>query len=204
MSLPKLKEVELIESISEPAFSEPSWFAVQVKTTHETRVANMLEYKGYPRFLPLYRRRRRWSDRIKEVDAPLFPGYVFCRFALEGRVPILKTPSVLRIVGIGKTPVPIDPDEIEAMQQAVSSGFAMSPHPYLWTGQRVRINGGALDGVEGRILDIRRRDRLVLCISLLQRSVSVEIDSAWAVPIDSGPPVRSTHAGSTARPGFPA
>src|SRR5262245_17748048 len=177
--------MEFTESLSNPSMSELPWFALQVKSTHEKRVASMLDYQGYARFLPLYRRRRRWSDRIKEVELPLFPGYLFCRFTPETRVPILKTPSVLRIVGIGNVPVPIDYNEIGALQQAMKSGLLMTPHPYLWTGQLVRINGGALAGAEGRIVDIRRRNRLILSISLLQRSVSVEIDDAWVTPIST-------------------
>jgi transcription antitermination factor NusG len=176
-------------SIGNPADDAEAWFAVQVRATHETRVATMLDEKGCERFLPMFRTRRRWSDRIKEVDRPIFPGYIFCRFALSARVPILKTPSVIRIVGIGRVPVPIDPTEIEGIQLAIKSGLPMSPHPYFRTGQRVRITGGALDGVEGQILNFRSRDRLLLSISLLQRSVAVEIDSAWIVPIDSIPKV---------------
>jgi transcription antitermination factor NusG len=171
------------------AFIEPAptshWFAVQVKTTHEKRVASLLEQRGYERFLPCYRDRRRWSDRIKEVEQPLFPGYVFCRFAPEGRLGVLKTDGVYRIVGIGPQPAPIDEDEIQAIQQAVESGLATRPHPYLAAGQRVRIDGGPLKGVVASVADIRRPDRLVLSVTLLQRSLSVEIDSAWVTPLSA-------------------
>jgi transcription antitermination factor NusG len=159
------------------------WFAVQVKTTHEKRVASLLEQRGYERFLPCYLDRRRWSDRIKEVEQPLFPGYVFCRFAPEGRLGVLKTDGVYRVVSIGSQPAPIDEDEIRAIQQAVESGLATRPHPYLAAGQQVRIEGGPLKGVVARVSDNRRRDRLVLSVTLLQRSLSVEIDSAWVSPI---------------------
>ncbi len=162
-----------------------SWFAVQVKTTHEKRVSSLLAFRGYESFLPLYMSRRRWSDRIKKVELPLFPGYVLCRFALHDRVPILKMPSVMSVVGIGPVPTPIDEHEIAAIQKVVQAGFGISPHPFLQVGQAVRINGGALYGLEGLILDVRRRDTLILSVTLLQRSVAVEIDSAWVVPIQS-------------------
>lgn len=161
------------------------WFAVQVKTTHEKRVAGLLDQRGYERFLPTYRQRRRWSDRIKEVDQPLFPGYVFCRFAPQARLGVLKTDGVYRVVGIGPVPAPIDEDEILAIQHAVESGLAVRPHPFLVAGQRVRIDGGPLAGVQGLVTDVRRRDRLVLSVSLLQRSLSVEIDSAWVTPVSA-------------------
>jgi len=159
------------------------WFAVQVKSTHEKRVTSLLQYRIYECFLPLYTSRRRWSDRIKSVELPLFPGYVFSRFTPAGRIPILKTPSVISIVGIGGIPAPIDECEIAAIQRAVASGFGLSPHPFLQVGQRVRINGGSLCGLEGIIADIRKRDHLILSATLLQRSVAVEIDSAWVTPI---------------------
>ena len=162
-----------------------AWYALQVRTTHEKRVAQMLDQKGYELFLPLYRVRRRWSDRVKEVDQPLFPGYLFCRFDPTARVAILKTEGVARVVGIGCEPMQIDEDEIWAIQQAVGSGLEVRPHAYLTTGQRVRIESGAFEGVEGVIVDVRRRHRLILAISLLQRAISVEIDSAWVVPVPS-------------------
>jgi transcription antitermination factor NusG len=161
------------------------WFALRVKSTHEKRATSLLQYQNYECFLPLYTSRRRWSDRIKRVELPLFPGYVFSRFTPGDRIPILKTPSVICIVGIGGTPIPIDECEIAAIQRVVASGFGLSPHPFLQIGQRVRINGGSLYGLEGLVADVRKRDRLILCVTLLQRSVAVEIDSAWVTPVYS-------------------
>jgi transcription antitermination factor NusG len=168
-----------------PGASAASWFALQVKTTHEKRVASLLDHKGYEHFLPLYTEKRRWSDRIKEVELPLFPGYIFCRFEQNSCLGILKTPGVYRIVGVGNMPAAIDEQEIAAIQLALSSGLGVQPHPYLTTGQRVRIDGGSFCGVEGLIVDIRRRDRLILSVTLLQRSLALEIDSAWVTPISA-------------------
>lgn len=170
-----------------------AWYALRVRTTHEKRIAQMLEMKGYEQFLPLYRVRRRWSDRVKEVEQPLFPGYLFARFDAQARASILKTDGVALIVGIGCVPTPIDETEIHAIQQAVGSGFDVRPHAYLTTGQRVRIESGPFEGVEGQIVEIRKHHRLVLAIGLLQRAISVEIDSAWVSPVSSsshGPHVR--------------
>jgi transcription antitermination factor NusG len=160
-----------------------AWFAIQVKGTHEKRVTALLEYQAYESFLPLYATRRRWSDRIKCVELPLFPGYVFSRFTALDRLSILKTPSVIGIVGIGSRPTPVDDKEIDAIQRAVKSGSSVTPHPYLKVGQTVRINEGCFEDVEGIIADVRGRDHLILSISLLQRSVAVEIDSASVTPI---------------------
>jgi len=162
-----------------------AWFAVQARTTHEKRVASLLEYQKYECFLPTYTSRRRWSDRIKEVELPLFPGYVFCRFDVHARGPVLMTPSVNGIVGFGGRPTPIDNMEMGAIQRLTASGLGLQPHPFLQIGQRVRIEGGSLDGLEGMIEDTKTRNRLIVSVSLLQRSVAVEIDSAWVKPIQA-------------------
>jgi len=153
------------------------WFALQVRVRHEADVTVHLEGKGYQWFLPLYKERRRWSDRIKQVDAPLFPGYVFCRFDPNDRLPILKTPGVTQIVGYSRVPVAVDENEIEAIRTLVASGVPNFPCAYLEVGSRVRIEAGALRGLEGILTDVKGKRRLVLSITLLQRSVAVEIDS---------------------------
>jgi transcription antitermination factor NusG len=162
-----------------------AWFAVRTRTTHEKRVASLLSFQEYEWFLPLYTARRRWSDRIKQVELPLFPGYVFCRFNVHDRGPILKTPSVMGIAGIAGKPIALDDHEIVAIQRINGSGLGVSPHPFLRVGQRVRLEGGSLDGLEGIVEDARRRNRLIVSVSLLQRSVAVEIDSAWVTPLSA-------------------
>jgi transcription antitermination factor NusG len=160
-----------------------SWFAVQVRARYESLAANSLAHQGYERFLPTYRCRRRWSDRIKELELPLFPGYIFCRFDPQCRLPILKTPGFVSIVGIAKQPVPIDESELAAIRTLVSSGLSHQPWPYARIGQRVCIECGPLAGLEGILQNIKGRQRIVVSVSLLQRSVAVEIDSTWVAPI---------------------
>ena len=100
------------------------WYALRVRPRCEKMVASTLLTKGYEGFLPLYRHRSRWSDRIKEVLLPLFPGYLFCRMDINHRLPILVTPGVMQVVGIAKTPYPVDEAEISALQSIVlSNGF---------------------------------------------------------------------------------
>ncbi len=159
------------------------WFALQVRGRYENYVATFLHGKGYEWFLPLYKSRRRWSDRIKELELPLFPGYVFCRFNLQKRLPVLLTPGVIRIVGIGRAPLPIDEEEITAIQTVVNSGLPTQPWQFLQIGQRVRIEYGALCGLEGILLELKGHHRIVVSVTLLQRSVAVEIDTDWVSPI---------------------
>ena len=153
------------------------WFALQVRARHEMGVAEYLKGKGYESFLPLYTSRRRWSDRIKEVKAPLFPGYLFCRFNPHDRLPILKTPGVTQIVGYNHVPIPVDEAEIDGIRTLVASGVPNQPCPFMEVGNRVRIESGVLRGLEGVLLEFKGKRRLVLSITLLQRSVAVEVDS---------------------------
>ena len=101
-----------------------SWYALRVQSRLSSLASTTLRGKGYEEFSPLYRSRRRWSDRTKELELPLFPGYLFCRFDVSDRLPILTTPGVIGIVGIGKTPAPVDLDEIEAVRAILRSGLA--------------------------------------------------------------------------------
>ena len=96
------------------------WFALQVRSRYEPIVAAMLRCQGYTWFLPTYKCRRQWSDRIKESELPLFPRYLFCKFNPQHRLPILKIPGLISIVGIGKTPFPVDEVEITALRSLVN------------------------------------------------------------------------------------
>src|SRR5580698_3155589 len=155
------------------------WFALQVRTRQEASVGDQLNGQGYERFLPLYKARKRWSDRIKEVETPLFPGYLFCRFDPCDRLPILKTPGVIQIIGYNRLPIPVEEHEIAAIQRLVASGVPNRPWPFVAVGDRVTIESGALRGLEGILTGVKGNHRLVLSVSLLQRSVAVEIDSAF-------------------------
>jgi len=159
------------------------WFALRIRSRCEKNVAAALNEKGYEVFLPLYCHRRRWSDRIKEIEEPLFPGYLFCRFDLQKRLPILITPHVILIVGTGKMPVPVDDREIAALQSIVKSGLEAQPWPFLRLGQTVRVLQGPLRGVEGTLVAFKAGHRLVVSVTLLQRSVAVEVDHDWVTPI---------------------
>jgi transcription antitermination factor NusG len=159
------------------------WYALRVRSRHEVAVARHLDARGLESFLPLYRCQRRWSDRFKEIDVPLFPGYVFCHFNALNRLPVLTIPGVVHVVGIGKIPVPVDETEIAALQVAVKSGLPSQPWPFLRIGHRVRIEHGPLCGIEGILLAFRGHQRLVLSVTLLQRSVAVQVDEAGVQPI---------------------
>ena len=158
------------------------WYALQVRSRWENSTATLLSGKGFRAFLPTYEPEKR-SRTITSNAAPLFPGYVFCQFDVNNRLPVLVTPGVLSVVGTGRTPVPVDDSEILAIERVVALGHKAEPWPYLEVGQRVRIQNGALCGLEGILTSFRGSHRLVISVSLLCRSVSLEIQRSEVSPV---------------------
>jgi transcription antitermination factor NusG len=168
------------------------WYVVRVRSNFERVASLSFQEKGYETFLPLYHSRRKWSDRIKEVDLPLFPGYVFSRFNPNLRLPILQTPGVVSIIGSSATgPISVDEVEIDAVRTFLASKLPVGPWPFLRAGQPVTIAKGPLAGVSGFVVEVKTGFRLVVSISLLQRSVYAEIDRDWVTPF-SKPPLLET------------
>ena len=145
----------------------------------------MLRNKGHEEFLPLYRARRQWKYRVAEVELPLFSGYVFFRFSEETKAPVVTSQAVFGIVCFGGRPVPIDASEIAVLQKAVASNLNLEPWPYFDAGERVAIVDGPLRGVEGMVLQTKKSARVLLSVTLLRRSVVVEVDQGWIMPLDS-------------------
>jgi transcription antitermination factor NusG len=158
------------------------WFALRVKSNFERTAALHLRQRGYTEFLPMYESRTRWSDRVKSAERPLFPGYVFCSFDPQRRLPVLSSPGILHVVGIGKEPIPIDDHELEAVKLTLRSGLLVKPWPFLQVGERVVVERGPLAGVEGLVAQFKGAYRLVVSITLLQRSIAAEIDRDWIRP----------------------
>lgn len=163
------------------------WYALRVRSRHERVVQDMLHRKGWEAFVPVYKDRRRWADRIKIVEFPLFPGYVFCRLEANNRLPVLNTPGVVEVLGNGRELLPVADSEICALQTLMDSGLNCEPWERLETGDRVQIDMGPLSGLEGSIVEIRKGLRLVLAVTLLQRSVLVAIEPEWVTPLNAGP-----------------
>jgi transcription antitermination factor NusG len=159
------------------------WFAVRVRSNYEKIASASLRSKGYEELLPLCTGRRVWSDRIKVVESPIFPGYVFCRFDPSRRLPILTTPGVVGIVGFGDAPAPVHEHEISSLRALLEAGLSCEPWPFLKVGQPITIEHGPLAGVDGTVLQIKGQYRLIVQISLLQRSVAAEIDRETVRPI---------------------
>ena len=153
-----------------------NWYALTVKPQHEKSVADQLEAKSLESYLPLYRAKRRWSDRVKVIELPLFPRYVFCRFDFENRMKILQIASINKIVGFGGQPYPIDDQIIHDLKTIVGSGLPCNPWPFLRVGQWVTVCEGPLKGTEGILVREKSGYRVVINVELLNRAVAVEVE----------------------------
>ena len=160
---------------AKPVMFSQDWYAVRVKSRGEKSCAANFEVRGIECFLPTYETRRRWSDRVKVMEEPLFSGYVFCQMEGGRTLPVISTPGVLQVVGA------VEVHEMAAMRKLVEGGMAM-PWPYLKEGERVRLRKGAWMGVEGILQSADGRDRVVVNIETLQRAVAVEVDRDWIEP----------------------
>jgi transcription antitermination factor NusG len=160
-------------------FSGPGaqWYAVHTRPQHEKSVVAYLQRQGITTFLPLVSEIHRWSDRRKVVHLPLFTCYAFLHMKLvpESWSKVMGITGVIRFVGIRGQGVPIPDTQVYAVQSLLASGLSYQICPFLKVGQRVRVRGGALDGVEG-ILIARSGDRtLVISVEPIQRSLSIRI-----------------------------
>jgi transcription antitermination factor NusG len=173
-SLSEMLETQSAHVPSHQVSESPlNWYAVHTRPSRERRTAEHFSYQGLENFLPHYRVVRRWKNRCTKIsDIPLFPGYLFVRIAPVERIRVLEVPSVISIVGRGREPLPLPDPEAE-------------PHPHLTVGQRARIRGGALAGMEGVVVRKSNSVRVVLTLDLIMQSVSVEVDGDELEPIYS-------------------
>jgi transcription antitermination factor NusG len=182
-----------IESEKETA-NRSHWYAVWSRSRHEKIVASALSNMGVTNFLPLVTEMHGWSDRRKSVDVALFPGYVFVRIpnSPEAQLRVLKTSGVVQFVGNRQGAAPIQDGEIEDVRAVLEERISCSPYPFLQLGQRVRICGGALDGIEGVLIGRDSASKLVISIELIQRSLAISVYNFDVRPV--GGDVGSMHS----------
>ena len=164
---------------------QPQWYAIHTRSRHEKMVAEQLERQSIESFLPVVKRTHKWSDRTKEVELPLFSGYSFVRVVLcsPDRLRVLRTHGVAGFVGVRGVGIPVPEGQIENLKTLLVNQIPVKDHPFLQIGQRVRIRGGALDGIEG-MLASRKSDRtLVISVEPIHRSLSICIDGYCVEPI---------------------
>lgn len=179
----------------------PAWFALYTRHQHEKSASKVLAERGVEVFLPLYKVAHRWKDRVKELSLPLFPNYVFVFTLPDQRGTILSSPGVYDFVRLGGLPAPIPTEEIEAVQRVVERGLHAEPHPFLKSGDRIRVKSGPLEGLEGVLVRKKSFYRLVLSVELLARSIAVEVEVADVERITEGRTVTASDGACMAMPG---
>jgi transcription elongation factor/antiterminator RfaH len=169
-----------IASTDSPATlsAKPLWYAIQTRSRHEKRIGSELQQKGVRAFVPTLREAHQWSDRTKVVDTPLFSCYVFVNLVASSaqRLEVLKTAGVFRFVRVNGEPAPIPDSQIESIQTVLTNSLPISTCGYIQVGQRVRIRGGSLEGVEGILTSSKGGQKLVISVDLLQQSVEVTVE----------------------------
>lgn len=165
--------------------SDEHWYALHTRTRHEKMVEQRLVQRGVQTFLPLITEIHRWSDRKKKVELPLFNGYLFAKLAPTkvDRLRVLTADGVFGFVGVRGEGTPIPEAQIDAVRALVDGGLPWSSHPFLKIGQRVRIRGGAMDGIEGIFVERAGDSTLVISIDAIQRSLAIRVEGYCVEPI---------------------
>jgi transcription antitermination factor NusG len=165
--------------------TELQWFAIHTRTRFEKKVLSDLNEKGIESFLPLYAAKHKWSDRQAVVQVPVFPGYVFVRISTvqDARIAVLRTVGVTCFVGTRGIGTPIPNHEIQAIQTLLEQRIPFQLYPFLNVGDRVRIRGGCLDGVEGILTAINGNESLIVSVQLIQRSIAMQISGYEVEPV---------------------
>jgi transcription termination/antitermination protein NusG len=171
--------------IAAPAHEEQSWYALLTRARHEKIVVHRLGEVGVTSFLPIVSQLRRWSDRKKLVELPLFSCYVFAKLTPtnEGRLTALRVDGVYSLVGARAEGTPIPEEQIDVIRRITEEQLVWHSHPFLKVGQRVRIRSGALDGVEGILTARSGESTLIVSIDAIQRSLAVRIEGYDIEPI---------------------
>ena len=164
---------------------QPQWYAIHTRAQHEKAVAGRLQNEGITTFLPLVSNVHQWSDRRKVVEMPLFSCYAFVHLRLIPEIwaRVMGLSGVLRFVGVRGRGVSIADSQIESIRRLLSAELPCMPYPFLKLGERVRIKGGALEGIEGILLARNGNRTLVISLEPIQRSLAVRIDGYHFQPI---------------------
>ncbi|MBN2012335.1 UpxY family transcription antiterminator [candidate division KSB1 bacterium] len=152
------------------------WYAVHTKARHEKRVHQRLNDKGVNSYLPINTVYRRWSDRYKKVQEPLFSCYVFVRIALKERLDVLQTDGVVNLVSSNGIPASIPDNQIEAIRKLLSDEREVSCTDYFTPGKKVKVVRGLLKDLEGTMVAVKGENRLVITIDSIKQAISVEIN----------------------------
>lgn len=176
--------------IRERLYREPRWYACYTNSRCEKRVEALLRSRGFESYLPLVPRQRQWKDRRVVVPWPLFPSYVFARFTLRDYHSILTTPGVATVVRMNGLPVPVPEAELENVRRLadVLAATDIEPvtRPLLRKGQLVRVTDGPFRDIQGTVVQIRGKKRVLVGITAVGQAIQLDIDTRYLHPIGAG------------------
>ncbi len=151
------------------------WRVLHVAANHEKRVARHLTARSLEHYLPLYAVRSKWTDRIVDLERPLFAGYVFVRFQRESRLSVVSTPGVLHLLGSGAGEM-VSATEIERIREGLANGCILRPHPAVAIGELVHVHRGVFAGVEGVVTELRQQCKVIITLAATKQCFSLEVD----------------------------
>lgn len=178
------QSAECLDLIPKDTFSVPLWYVLYTRSRHEKKVHEYLMERGLENFLPLRTISRRWSDRVKKMQEPLFKGYVFVKIAIENKLDVLGVDGVVGFVSKKGRAIPVPEQQLMIVKEFIEKQISIDPYPYLHCGQYVRVTRGILKGMEGILVTKLGHCRLVISIDSLCQSISVEIDAEDVQPLD--------------------
>ena len=155
------------------------WIVVRSKPRSEKIVYDQLLEKGIEAYLPLLKERRKWSDRKKWVEFPLFSSYLFANIELKNSIFVLQTHGVSSLVKFGEEIAIVQDKIIKTIKLAIDGGYQLTPTEYFIAGNEVEVIEGPMKGVKGIIVQLKGKDRLIIKIDAIQQALSINIDSRF-------------------------
>ena len=159
------------------------WVAVYTRPRHEKAVEKEFQKKGFEVYLPILKERRKWSDRKKWVEFPMFRSYVFVRTKIKNTLFVLQTPGVVKVLKFGEKVAVVRNESIEAIKLMIEGGYNPEPLNYFIKGDPVEVKDGPLKGLVGEVIRLDKNDRLVVRVDAIQHSISIQIDRVFLKPI---------------------
>lgn len=177
------------QAVAQHLYEEARWYACYTRARAEKQVARSLSERNIDSYLPLVPQTRQWKDRKKLVSFPLFPSYVFGRFTLREVHTVLVTPGISTIVRVNGYPAPIADSELDNVRRFANALSATDiqpdPQPYFAEGEMVRVTEGPFEGVEGVVMEVRGRKRVLVGIAAIGQGLAFDIDSRFLGPVRS-------------------
>ncbi|SFM58874.1 Transcription antitermination factor NusG [Chitinophaga sp. YR627] len=156
---------------------DSKWYVLYTYPLFEKKIGRQLALIDIIHYLPVRTEVRKWSDRLKRTEVPLFPNYIFVKTNLLNKTPILSIPGVVRFVSIEGKAIPVSEDDINKIRQIEASRQDVEIESVYNTGDKIRILNGVFSGLEGELYKRSNRLRVLIKLPVIAQAVSVEISN---------------------------